>query len=397
MGATCSKLDQLRLEGLYSPVAFSTNPNLMNRFHLVTAVRAFRPSVVRSLSVLLFPALALSCAKTTVTPTPTPTPIAPPVITCPASQSLTSPFAIPISVVYSAPSVAGGASPITTSCTPTSGATFPLGATTVSCTATDAQQRASNCSLTVTVTSPPKIRLTKFFAFGDSITYGENGQAALTTQLGGVLRFIQSIQLFGQDYPTVLQNALKARYSLQVDAITVLNRGTPGEFAGDSGDPTQQSSVSRFSGSLSGQQVALIMEGSNDVNFGIKDSRALDSAIANLQKMVRAAKSAGLVPYIATVPPMNPGAPCCRSAGAALVSGFDDRVRQLASSEGITLVDVYKAFNGDLSLLSSDGLHPNALGYQRIGNTFFESISTTLELPPTFTGAQTQRPLPFGP
>ena len=324
-------------------------------------------------------------------------PIAPPVVSCPASQSLTSPFAAPISVVYSLPSVAGGASPITTSCTPASGSTFPLGATTVICTATDAQQRTSSCSLTVTVTAPPKLRLTKFVAFGDSITYGEDGQAALTTESGGVLAFLRSVQLFGRDYPTVLENTLKARYSLQIDSIAVANRGKPGEYASDPTTPGEQSSVSRFSTVLPGQQVVLLMEGSNDVNFAVKDSKVLDSAVANLQKMIRAAKSAGAVPYIATIPPMNPNAACCRSAGAALVPAFDDRIRQLATSEGITLVDVFKAFNGDLTLLSSDGLHPNALGYERIADTFFQSIRTTLELPPTVAGAPTQRPLPFGP
>ena len=364
----------------------------MNRLHLITVVRGVRLSVV-----LLLTALAGSCSKTPVAPTPTPTPIAAPVISCPASQSLTSPFATPISVVYSPPSVAGGASPITTSCTPASGVTFPLGATTVTCTATDAQQRTSSCSVTVTVTAPPRIRLTKFLAFGDSITYGEDGRASLTTELGGVLRFIRSVQLFGRDYPTVLTSALKARYSLQVDSLVVANRGNPGEYASDPTTPGEQSSVSRFSTVLFGQQVALIMEGSNDVNFAAKDSKVLDSAIANLQKMIRAAKTAGIVPYLATIPPMNPNVACCRSAGAALVSGFNDRVRQLATSEGITLVDVHKAFNGDLSLLSSDGLHPNALGYERIADAFFQSISTTLELPPTVAGAQTQIPLPFGP
>jgi len=38
---------------------------------------------------------------------------------------------------------------------------------------------------------------------------------------------------------------------------------------------------------------------------------------------------------------------------------------------------------GDFSLLGSDGLHPNAAGYQRIADTFFGVIKQTLELPPT--------------
>ena len=82
-------------------------------------------------------------------------------------------------------------------------------------------------------------------------------------------------------------------------------------------------------------------------------------------------------------------------SGASLVSGFDHRIRLLAASEGVTLVDAYKAFNGDVSLLSTDGLHPNAAGYKRIADTFFQSIKAMLEVSTTLTGLQHQRPIPF--
>ena len=46
--------------------------------------------------------------------------------------------------------------------------------------------------------------------------------------------------------------------------------------------------------------------------------------------------------------------------------GFNDSVRALAATEGVTLVDVYQAFGGNLALLGPDGLHPSADGYAKI-------------------------------
>lgn len=362
-----------------------------DRHGLTRTLQAARMS-----TALLACALAASCAKTPVAPTVPP--VAPPVISCPASQSLTSPLATPMSVVYSPPSVAGGASPITTSCTPVSGSTFPVGSTTITCTATDAQQRASSCSLTVSVTVPARLRLTKFVAFGDSITWGEDGQNALTADNGGVLTFVRSIVLNGFQYPTVLQNSLMGRYALQIDSLAVRNQGCPGESASDSLSPACGiQAVQRFTTAIQGQQAVLIMEGSNDLYFAYREGNSVtEAALVNLQKMIRAAKSAGVVPYLATVPPMNPNActPLCRGFAANLVAAFDDRIRLLATSEGITLVDVHKAFNGDFTLLSQDGLHPNAFGYARIADTFFQSIRGSLELT-TLSGAPTQSPIPL--
>src|SRR5262249_9571638 len=77
-----------------------------------------------------------------------------PVIICPVPQSVTSLSGGPVPVSYPSPTVTGGASPVTTACAPRSGATFPLGSTNVSCTATDALQQSASCSFPVTVSAP---------------------------------------------------------------------------------------------------------------------------------------------------------------------------------------------------------------------------------------------------
>ena len=76
-----------------------------------------------------------------------------------------------------------------------------------------------------------------------------------------------------------------------------------------------------------------------------------------------------------------------RGIGASLVPGFNDRIRSLAASEGITLVDVYAAFNGDMSLIGADGLHLNQGGYQRVADAFLQSIQATLEQAPALASS----------
>ncbi len=132
--------------------------------------------------------LALSCALlagacgSSTAPTPPPTED-PPKISCPAAQTIQLTSGNAIAVTFPGPTFVNGKPPVTTSCTPVSGSTFNVGTTTVSCTATDALQRADVCSFAITVLAvppPPKLAVTRFFAFGDSITRGEDGNTALT-------------------------------------------------------------------------------------------------------------------------------------------------------------------------------------------------------------------------
>lgn len=310
-----------------------------------------------------------------------PTPVDPypngPRITCPAPAPITSTTGQPIAVTYAAPTVDGGAPPVTTSCTPPSGSIFNIGTTAITCTATDGRQRTDSCSFNVVVVAPPTLRRTRFVAFGDSITFGENG---INSTAFGQQLFHPRFQV-PRPYPAVLYQNLTARYTAQ--SFVVANAGLPSEYASGSGTRSRFLSLIG-SGSY---DVVLFMEGSNDVS----DSRNLGSAaITAIQRMMQDAKNAGVVPYLATIPPMD-GLKCCprRGSAAPLVPDFNDGIRSVASSEGIALVDVYAALNVSPGLyLSDDGLHPNDAGYEKIAQTFFDKLMATLEAP---TAPATQR------
>jgi hypothetical protein len=87
-------------------------------------------------------------------------------ISCPANQTVASTDGAAVFVAYPAPTASGGVAPVTVVATPASGSLLAVGTTTVTATATDAQQTHATCSFTVTVsyTAPPPL------------TYSSNGQ-----------------------------------------------------------------------------------------------------------------------------------------------------------------------------------------------------------------------------
>jgi hypothetical protein len=60
----------------------------------------------------------------------------------------------PVVVTYVAPQASGGTAPITVTCVPQSGSSFPLGVTTVNCHAQDAAGQVASSVFLVTVTQP---------------------------------------------------------------------------------------------------------------------------------------------------------------------------------------------------------------------------------------------------
>jgi lysophospholipase L1-like esterase len=331
-------------------------------------------------------ALLVGACDSTTSPTPPPPTEDPPTITCPAPQTIQLTTGTSIAVPFPNPTTANGKPPVTSSCSPQSGSVFNIGATTVSCTATDALQRRASCSFAVTVTAAPvpKLTVTRFVSFGDSITAGENGvdggpdtsglcQPKITTTSG----FRQRVILpDAQTYPGQLQAQLSSRYTTQ--SPTVLNRGCPGEYA------VETNTRARFDAIVSTHQydVVLIMEGSNDLFEPIR-SDPVGAAAAALRSLVGDAKATGVRPLLATIPPMNPAGR--RGAGAMLVPSLNDRIYQVGAAENVAIVDVYAAFNGNLTLLGDDGLHPTAAGYTVIANAFADTIKSTLELKTTPT------------
>ena len=107
--------------------------------------------------------------------TPPPAGFGPPEISCPSNISLAVTGSVK-PVPYPTPALNGGMPPVLVSCSPQSGGSFPLGNTTVNCTATDAARQQATCSFQVTLRSILS-RASTFVAFGDSVTEGENGLA----------------------------------------------------------------------------------------------------------------------------------------------------------------------------------------------------------------------------
>jgi len=304
-------------------------------------------------------------------------------------------------VSFGAPTVTAGQLPLTTSCIPVSGAAFTVGTTTVTCTTSDAKARTASCTFNVVVQPPPKLSVTSFLAFGDSITEGEDGQN--TAALANPHIFVQLP--FAERYPSVLLAELQARYQLQTP--NVVNDGYTGESLSgglssscDGGPLEQSGAFMRYARDVSANQATglLLMEGSNDVDDayncdgGLNDSCLVPKAVAVLRRIIDDAKSHGIRVVLATIPPMIPPGANCRAKGSSGVSGFNDLVRSLAASENVPLADVYQAFGSDAStLIGFDGLHPNPDGYKRIADTFFGAIKSSLETSNTTSRARRVR------
>lgn len=314
--------------------------------------------------LLLSAILAAQCGST---PPSAPTPEAP-TISCPADQSAVSTSGQAIAITYTAPSVAGGAQPVTSGCFPASGSAFPLGATSLLCTATDAKQRTAQCRFSVTVTQPPppppRISVTRFMAFGDSITEG---------------LFSFFIQSPPGSYPFVLEATLRARYTTQTSAIVVLDEGYGGEKIADG--------LARFGSTINLDApvgAVLLIEGVNDLNLASvtgSASAAIPAVVDGLKTMVREARGRGIPVFVATLLPQRAGGP--KAGAVSTIAPANDQIRGMAAEQGAILVDLYQAFGGVPDpWIGPDGLHPTRAGLEKIAQTFFDAIKARFETNP---------------
>jgi hypothetical protein len=310
-------------------------------------------------------------------------------------------------VTFQSPIASGGTAPVNAVCAPPSGINLPVNTTTtVTCTATDAKQRTASCSFQVTVKAAPipVIGITKFAAFGDSMTWGEDGQDdSGATPLD--FRITPRVRVH-TPYPEQLRNLLNQRYINQAGQFIVDNDGCGGEALQPppAGSKTYDciyefnldNSISRFEvmirrGTLAGgapYDAVLIMEGANDVAKFAGDALASGKAISALQSMIDYAKLFNVRPYVATLPPENAAGK--RGAGAPYVDGFNSQIIALAALEGATLVDVHGAVSQ--SMLAPDGLHLTTAGYNAIAQAFLDKLSATADLPVTSSRVPVQIP-----
>ena len=127
-------------------------------------------------------------------------------------------------------------------------------------------------------------------------------------------------------------------------------------------------------------EVLLLMEGTNDLLDG---GRGADTAIVNLRQMIAIAKSLNVQVALATIPPQRPNGVRNRGAVAALIPSFNDRIRALAASEGVVLVDVYASMKDNLNLIGVDDLHPTVMGFSVIADVFYQAVVRAYEDPAT--------------
>ena len=308
-------------------------------------------------------------------------------MSCPANMTVTGVAGGAQAVSFAAPTVTGGTQPVGVACSPGSGSTFSVGATTVSCTATDASARTSQCAFTVTLTALLRLNATKFMAFGDSFTEGEDGRS---------LRLVPHFIDPGGTYPFLLEGLLNNEFAGQ--PIQVLNYGRSGEPIDDG--------RRRLPGALAAQrpQALLLLDGYNDLLGWCKEARpqdvaspncasAINDVVAGYRKMIQIANSAGVTyVFASTLTPSGPYIPGPsikndRRIALSVIVATNAKLVPVIRAEGATLVDAYAAFVGhEAEYIADDGLHPRRAGYQALAETFFAVIRDTIGSTPAFDG-----------
>ncbi len=142
--------------------------------------------------------------------------------------------------------------------------------------------------------APPRLSVTRFLAFGDSITWGEDGRVSGSALAALTLR--PRVQFpIADTYPGALNGLLSGRYTAQSPQMT--NGGLKGEAVTD---PTTFPRYVSYTSSRA-YDVVLLMEGANDLA-----DHGFSEIIAGLDQMIRDAQSRQMQVLLATIPPENP-------------------------------------------------------------------------------------------
>lgn len=347
--------------------------------------------------------LAAGCSSDTPTaPTPVPTPGNPVAaqISCPAPVLRQSLDALPVAITWGVPTVAN--IPVDKgSCAPVSGTSFPIGTSTVTCTA-DMPEFAEACSFAITITPPDeKLRFTRYMAFGDSSTEGFVGASFLPSSVSirdipallragartipGVSRAIEPLN----SYPAQLQNMMVPAYPTQ--QFVVANEGSSGERA-------TQGGLLRITSSLLATQpdVMMLFEGFNDIDLALLNRPPGSTApisitpIASaLRSMATTAQGLGVDVILATLTPVNDSREVSDPGTRAALLALNSQIRLMAAQLGLgDVVDLYAALNGVPGVIGADGFHPTAAGYRRMSELFFAELVSRYDITPRAPATQ---------
>ncbi len=182
---------------------------------------------------------------------------------------------------------------------------------------------------------------------GDSITYGLNLSTPYTSRLSNLIS----------------TNARKT--------VVVKNGGIPGYT-------TAQILAKEKDFFLSNKtyDVVTIMAGTNDCRAD--SGMTIDDAISNLSKMIDLTKKYRATPMICTVPPFRKDLWKTNSEYSSTsyfnMLKLNARIKQLCKNDNIYCIDIYQAFNNNMALLQSDGLHPTSDGAQIIAQTIYNDL-----------------------
>jgi lysophospholipase L1-like esterase len=205
---------------------------------------------------------------------------------------------------------------------------------------------------TFVTADPPPLTVTRFLAFGDSLTEGDRPS---------------------ESYPSRLELLLSADHPDQ--SIGVVNAGKSGEKVVDGVDRFRDI-VRQFT-----PEVVLLLDGANDLLA--RQADAIPDIIASLRRIVRDARARDIRVLLANFPPQNPAG--TRGAGALAVPQLNAEIAALAALEGAELVDLYGGLGGTpAGAIGPDGLHPTTMGYQLIAQIWFDAITQVFSSAPRF-------------
>jgi lysophospholipase L1-like esterase len=209
----------------------------------------------------------------------------------------------------------------------------------------------------LTIAPPQAIGVTRFVAFGDSITWGAQSNYDLRSIFAAA----------GGGYAERLQAGLNAYHAPQ--QFVVFNEGVPGEWASD------PRTLPRLRAAITNRQAqaVLLLEGINDLSSGAGVSRTVSA----LGQLVTAATSMGVPVAIATMYPtyvsVSPEG-SVRPNGASEVAAFNAQIRQFAVGRmNVRLVDLESVMN-NRSYVGNDGIHLNDAGYDVMASQFLAVI-----------------------